>query len=291
MCAVFLRRVRAFLDSRGFTEVTTDSLVPAGAFEGTIDPLEVRFKGGSAELHTSPEIEMKRMISATLLPLYQICKCYRDDPPTGIHLREFTMLEFYRVNADYQPIMSDVRDLMNELAGRKLAFEEISVRDLVLRYTGIDLDRAVDATSLRREIESRQLLSLAADDAWDDLFFKLMIERVEPALPPETPVLVKDYPLPLGALAKRSPTGSTVERFEIYWYGMELCNGCTELEDVEELKARFEREQAGRRAQGKTAHPFPQRLLDAMQNDFPSCAGVAVGVNRLFWALEKAGLL
>ena len=78
-----------------------------------------------------------------------------------------------------------------------------------------------------------------------------------------------------------------MERFEIYWQGMELCNGCSELEDINELKATFSKEQDNRVRQGKKAHPFPRRLMEAMENGFPASAGVAVGLDRLFWCVEK----
>src|SRR5688572_7265501 len=136
--AAFLRKTRAFFDSRGLLEVMTDHVVPAGAFESTIDTLKVSWRGGSAELHTSPEIEMKTLIAANRLSIYQICRSFRDDPATPIHLREFTMLEYYRMNADYRALITDIKDLMNELSGKSLSFEEMTVRDAVKRYAGVD---------------------------------------------------------------------------------------------------------------------------------------------------------
>ena len=108
--AWLLKQVRAFLDERGLTEVSTSNLVQVGAFEASLDVLKV---GNFGELHTSPEIEMKRLLAETPVSIYQICKCYRDDPTnTGIHLKEFTMLEYYRVGADCRDLLRAFRDLM-----------------------------------------------------------------------------------------------------------------------------------------------------------------------------------
>ena len=139
--SAFLRKLRAFFDSRGFFEVQTDHVVPAGAFEGTLDTLRVSWRGGTGELHTSPEIEMKRLLAADRLPIYEICRCFRDDPATPIHRREFTMLEYYRVDADYRRCLAEMRELLTELTGRALPFEEYTVAELVREKTGIDLDR------------------------------------------------------------------------------------------------------------------------------------------------------
>jgi len=283
--AAFLKQIRGYLDSQGLVEVYTEALVPVGAFEGTIDVLQVTYQAGKAELHTSPEIEMKGVLAETGLSIYQICKCFRDDPPTGVHLREFTMLEFYRVKADYQTLIHDLKTLFNLLSGSELPFLELTMDELVEQATGIASIGSTTSEQLTSQIKERGLIALSPTDSWEDMFFKLLIEKVEPWLDPSRPVIVRDYPIALSALAKANPDGRTVQRFEIYWLGMELCNGCTELNDVAELKRRFAKEQANRSNQGKTPHQFPERLERAMSNGFPHCAGVAVGLDRLFWAL------
>lgn len=284
--AELLQKLRGFFDSLGFTEVMTSCMVPAGAFESSIDPLKVSYSTGEAELHTSPEIEMKRLLAQTKLPIYQICKCFRDDPPTSTHLREFTMLEFYRPDTDYTTLRADMKALLNAMSDRDLSFEEISMRELVIRATGIDFLAVPTSGALRKAIESRSLISLSADDDWDDMFFKLLIEKVEPSLDPDRPTLVFDYPASQAALSKLGLRTGLAERFEIYWRGMELCNGCTELTDIEELKRRFEHECRKRESLGKKAHPAPLRLFDAITGGFPPASGVAVGVDRLFKCLN-----
>jgi len=283
--AQFLREIRAFLDERGFFEVSTDYLVQAGAFESTLDPLKVTYSTGHCELHTSPEIEMKRALAETNLSIYQICKSFRDDPITGVHQREFTMLEFYRISSDYRMTIQDMKELLQRVAHRTLNFEEYTIQEAFLRATGIDLDRVREVTAFRDEIQRRQLSLVSLDDAWDDLFFKLMMEKVEPSLSAEIPTLLKDYPASLCALSKIDNRGYA-ERFEIYWHSMELCNGCTELDDLAELKTRYEQESRARRQKGKEPHPVPANLFQALES-LPPCSGVAVGLDRLFKCLHS----
>lgn len=268
--AEFLSNIRSFLDSRGYTEVTTDALVPAGAFEGTLAPIEAAHSGGKFELHTSPEIEMKCLLADSAISMYQICKCYRDDPTeTGIHLKEFTMLEFYKVHCDYRALKKEVYELFCAVAKKQLPIREITIADAIREWAGVDL------AGLRAQ----------SGETFEDTFYKLIVEKLEPNLPKDQLVLVTDYPKQAAALADVNEDG-WAERFEIYWQGMELCNGCTELQDLGELESRIYKEKEARKQLGKSAHPFPDRLYDAMKKGLPRCAGVAIGLDRLFWALH-----
>lgn len=258
--AAFLARVRRFFDERGFVEVTTKHLVPAGAFEGVIDTLQVPGRG---ELHTSPEMEMKALLSKSGLSCYQICRCFRDDPlETGIHGKEFTMLEFYSMGSDY----GSIRRLMIELLS-------------AVGYGGKVTEKTVT------ELMGGTLPPAKTGERWEDTFFRRFLEEVEPKLPADPPTLVKDYPAQIAALAALNSDGKTAQRFEIYWKGMEICNGCVELGDAKELAERIEQEQAVRKAAGKAPHPRPKGLEEALERGLPDCAGVAVGLDRLFKCL------
>ncbi len=261
--ARFLSQIRRFFDDRGYLEVSTRHLVSAGAFEGVIDSVQASHAGGKGELHTSPEMEMKALLSETSLSCYQICRCFRDDPlETGVHGKEFTMLEFYGVGLDYDGI----RKLMGDFLAH-------------LGYEGPLPEKTV------AELMQGKAPSPKKDERWEDAFFKVFLEVVEPNLPSDPPTLVKDYPAQLAALAALNPDKKTAQRFEIYWKGMEICNGCVELSDVEELKARVVSEADIRREAGKAPHPYPHLLADAMERGLPPCAGVAVGLERLFKCL------
>lgn len=267
--AEYNSKIRQFFGARNFTEVSTPLLVEAGAFEHALDSLQVRFQGGQAELHTSPEIEMKALLAETPLDIFQITKCFRDDPPTGIHYLEFHMLEFYQMAVTYRETRALIRELFSTLAGRKLEFQEWSIEEALAKFAGTSL---TDIEKIS-DVETRE-----------NLFFQLMLEKVEPALPPDIPVILYDYPASISTLAQTGANGRG-ERFECYWQGMELCNGATELGDASELKNRYALESQWRRAMGKAPHPFPQRLYDALQN-LPPCSGVAVGLDRLFRCLS-----
>ena len=280
----FIREIRSFFDSRDFLEVFTPCLVTAGAFENALDTLKVMSLTETAELHTSPEMEMKVLLASHPVPIFQICKCFRDDPDTSIHFKEFTMLEFYRPHCTYQDTRKDMKHLVEALTPYKVDFEEWSIDDIFKELTGIRLEHFPSSTDLLKKAREIGISSLSESDSWEDVFFRIMIEKIEPSLPVEKAICLYDYPASVSTLSQ--PKGAFWgERFEIFWRGMELCNGATELLSIDLLKKRYEFESTERIKLGKTPHPFPHRLAEALKT-LPPCSGVAVGLDRLFWAVR-----
>lgn len=287
----FLRRIRGFLHERGYYEVHTDHLVPAGAFEASIDAIRASGKFGNLELHTSPEMEMKALISQAHLSVFQICRAFRDDPSTSVHRFEFTMLEYYRVFGAYEGLQHEVSELFSSLAPEPVEVKRKTVKELFLDHVGVNIDDTQNAEALcaaLREISPNRLqFHVSTSDSWQDLFFKAWVTLVEPALVTDEPILVCDYPIQIAALAAPSPADARYsQRFEIYWRGMEICNGAAELQSESLLLQRHEMESLLRIKDGKLPHPRPQVLVDALRRPLPECCGVAIGLERLFAAIQ-----
>ena len=118
-----------------------------------------------------------------------------------------------------------------------------------------------------------------------------LVEKVEPHLGFPRPCILKDYPANQAALARLKPDDSSVaERFELYWAGIELANGFSELADDREQRLRFEAAIAMRRQSGHPPYPLPENFLKSMAH-LPPCAGIALGVDRLVMLLANAGSL
>lgn len=282
--SLFLYGIRRFFGQNHFLEVTTPYIVHAGAFEESLDCIQIQTTQDRKELHTSPEIEMKSLLAVTDAPIYQIAKCFRDDPPTPIHRQEFTMLEFYEPNATYYQTLSRTKELFQSLSSKPLFFQEITVENAFLNATGIRLNEARSTELLYEAISSKQIIHVSPDDTWDELYFKLLIEKVEPSFDPKIVTVLKDYPRSQAALAALSKNGEIAERFEFYWKGIELCNGCTELNDPIELEKRIKRQNFLRQQRQKPPHPIPLLLKEAVQKR-KEASGVAVGLDRLFFCL------
>ena len=295
------RALRAWFAAAGYLEVETPTLVPTPGLEPHIDPFEAAFipqtgvgQRRSLWLHTSPEYAMKRLLADGGPPLFQICKTYRNGEVSGTHNPEFTMLEFYRPNADYHAIMADLESALASLPAQRgeghlfsqLPYERLTVRDALLRHTGIDL-LLHDAQSLRKAATDIGVHVGSSTD-FDDVFFHLFLERVERKLGFGRPTFLIEYPASMASLARLKPGDARVaERVELYADGVELANGFSELIDEVEQRKRLMEEQALRRSLGRPVFELDERFLEALPK-LPPSGGIAVGLDRVLMLLLGA---
>jgi lysyl-tRNA synthetase class 2 len=305
------RLVREGLEALGYEEVETPVLLRAPGMEPPIQAFRTEFvpelgdvRGRPLWLQTSPEFAMKRLLADGWERTFQLARVFRNGEVSPTHNPEFTMLEFYRAGCDYHALMDDLEALVKRLAagmghGDRVAwrgqaldlsqpFERISVRDAMLRETGLDIRILTDAEALRSEAISRGYSVPASATSWDDVFFAVFVVAVEPTLGFERPTFLIEYPARMAALARIKPGDPTVaERFELYAAGLELANGFSELNDAAEQRARFKAEQEERRATGREVYPIDDVFLNAVGR-MPEAAGVAVGFDRLAMWLTGA---
>jgi lysyl-tRNA synthetase class 2 len=224
---------------------------------------------------------MKRLMAAGLERIVQIGKAWRAGESGPHHQPEFTIVEWYRAGAPLSRIADDCEAVVRA-AGFAAGgpFERTTVRELLRRHAGIDLAGDETAEALRAKAREAGVF-VGSAGSWDDLFFQIFLERVEPALAAGRPTFVFDWPAPLGALARRKTDDPRlVERFELYAGGLELANAFGELTDRVEQRARFEEEARTRAARGKAVYPIDERLLEALPR-MPPTSGVALGLDRL----------
>ena len=257
--AAIVTALRRWFDTQGFIEVDTPALQVSPGMEPHIMALSTDIReplGGSHRLylHTSPEFAMKKLLVAGVKQLFQICHVWRDGERTVTHSPEFTMLEWYRAGADYTRLMQDCSHLLAACAsaagtGRLKRGDRrcdpfappkrLTVPDAFRDYCGIDLLATTpDPDNPSRDLlaaEARRIGSFVSDnDSWEDIFFRLMMERIEPHLGDGVPLILCDYPVSMAALSRRSAADPRVaERFELYACGVELANGFSELTDKE----------------------------------------------------------
>ncbi|MBI2606025.1 MAG: EF-P lysine aminoacylase GenX [Deltaproteobacteria bacterium] len=310
--AAIIAEIRRFFAELEFLETDTPALVFSPGLEPHIRPMRI----GNAFLHTSPEFAMKKILARGFERIFQICRCYRLEPKSATHMPEFTMLEWYRAQknsqAGFETIMNDAEALFESLA-RKLfgatAFEteargrqdvarpwpRFTIEECFREFAGLELTQHLKTEDLawlcvERGWTSKDALthaSLTRPGAWDDLFYLVMLNGVEPALAKlGKPAIVYLYPESQAALANLTTDSRGfrwAKRFEIYAGGLELANAFDELTDAQTQRARFEKDMALRRALYGDA--FPQSPIDeeflAALASMPPSAGIALGVDRL----------
>ena len=283
--------IRAFFADRGVLEVETPILSGAGNTEPNIDSFSTAFSGhvdaGARErwLRTSPEHAMKRLLAAGVGDCYELGRVFRNGEAGQRHNPEFTMLEWYRVGWDHRRLMDETREFVSAalaLAGRAGEIAQYTYRELFISQLGIDpFTDPVD--SLRAALGGVRIDHEGLDrDDWLDL---LITHRLQPTFARDRITIVHDFPASQCALARiRADDPPVAERFELYLGPYELANGYHELTDAAEQRARFERDNARRRARGQRELQIDDRLLAALPQ-MPPCAGVALGVERLLMCM------
>jgi elongation factor P--(R)-beta-lysine ligase len=273
--AGIIQSIRYFFVEQGFLEVETPNLIPAPVPEAHIDLLPTK----QGFLHASPEQCMKRLLSEGFRKIFQICKCYRDGERGHLHLPEFTLLEWYRADADYTELMTDCEAMVCRAAHNLGMGNTIQYRDGVIDikppWERITVQNAFDSYSpvpLKEALESGR-------------FDEMTVLHIEPSLNKSKPVFLYDYPAPLASLARLKQTQPEVaERFELYMGGIELANAFSELIDPTEQETRFKKENDIREKHGKERYPLPEKFLEALKT-MPPSAGIAFGIDRLVMLL------
>lgn len=283
--AALFASIRRFFSSRGFLEVDTPLRQPVIIPESNIVPLIAE----GQYLQTSPELCMKRILAAGCDKIFQICPCFRKGERGRYHLEEFTMLEWYRLDADYRQLMDDCECLLAEVVDR-MAKDVVGTAsggeaDVFLRF---DLERPWPRLSVEDAFRRYSPLSLERSMA-GDCFEEMLVEHIEPNLGCDKPLFLYDYPVEMAALARKKPGQPTrAERFELYLHGVELANGFSELTDSDEQRQRFSNELGRIEKMGLLHGGMPERFLADLER-LPAAAGIALGVDRLFMLLTGCG--
>ncbi|HJT98808.1 MAG TPA: EF-P lysine aminoacylase EpmA [Rhodanobacteraceae bacterium] len=279
--------IRDFFAERGVLEVETPILSEAGNTEPNIESFATTFSGhvaaGSRErwMRTSPEHALKRLVALGIGDCYELGRVFRNGEAGRRHNPEFTLLEWYRVGWDHRRLIGETVEIVQRalaLAARKAEVRELTYRDLFRTELGIDalLDPVETLAAALADVRIDGG-GLSRDD-WLDL---VLTHKLQPAFPRNRITVIRDYPATQSALAKiRDGDPPVAERFELFLGPHELANGYHELTDPAEQRARFERDNARRRARGQRGMPIDERFLAALAN-MPGCAGVALGVERL----------
>jgi lysyl-tRNA synthetase class 2 len=270
--------IRGYFRAENFLEVETPVVVPSPGLDLHLDACEAT--GGY--LITSPEYQMKRLLTGGLPRVFQLARCHRQGERGALHNPEFTMVEWYRSFAGYEEVMADTEALVRAAALAAAGKPELRLGERRIQVGGPFARVTVaEAFAAHAGLAPEAMLAMAEHD--EDTYFRLLVERVEPALAArEEPVFLVDYPTSQASLARRKPSDPRVaERFELYAAGVELCNGFGELTDPIEQRARLEHDRAERARRGLPVYPVDERFLDALSRGMPRAAGNALGLDRL----------
>ncbi|MFZ5845630.1 MAG: EF-P lysine aminoacylase EpmA [Patescibacteria group bacterium] len=298
-----IRAVRNFFTEKGFHEIETPLLIARPPAESYLDVFETTLydrqrRRQKAYLSTSPEVALKKLMVAGVGNCFSLTKSFRNmETQSQLHNPEFTILEWYRVDADYQDLMIDCEQLLlsiNRLIGNKNfliyqgekidlspPWERLTVAHAFKRYSHIDLTHALTLPVMRKLAEVKGY-KVEKETTWEELFHQIFLNEVEPRLGRGKPTVLYEFPASFAALAKKKESDPRwVERFEFYIAGLELGDAYSELTDWREQEERFKKEIKEIKRLRKTIYDYDHDFIRALKTGLPKCAGIAVGVDRL----------
>lgn len=315
-----LHTIREYFNGQGFLEAETPVLVRAPSPEPQFAPLAC----GGDFLITSPEFQLKRLLTGGFEKIYRIGPAFRGNETGPLHNPEFTLLEWYRVDGTLDSLAADLEALTARLAPLSPAvddggfltlppypwrmeetapppealrvditapFERSRVADLFAAHLGVRLNNVTTLKGLMAAWGNSPIPLEGPLPDFEQAFFRLW-NRMESRLGQAAPLLITHWPAPLASLAALCPQDPTLaQRMEWMIGGIELANGFVELTDPMEQQSRFEADLAARHARGMAPLPLDRAFLDALAQGMPPAAGMALGVDRLVMLLGGAHTL
>lgn len=301
--SVIIKVLRHYFDAQDFAEVDTPSLQICPVMDVHIQGFKTMYKpmdksgDKTLYLHTSPEFDMKKLLTAGMERIYQICHAYRNGEQTKCHSPEFTIMEWYRAGDDYTALMDDCEDVLRKVAQAIgithyryndilcdpfLALERLSVADVFALYAQIDLTAILEDRDGFAEKAQEIGVRVVDGDAWDDIFHAVMAEKIEPFLGHKRPSVIYDYPVRMAVLSRKKPSDPRfAERFELYVCGVELANASSELTGAVEQRKRYDEEMVLKQQIYGESYPPDEEFFAALAYGMPESAGIALGIDRL----------
>jgi lysyl-tRNA synthetase class 2 len=298
-----IQLIRNFFTQQGFLDVLTPPAVENPGMEVHIHPFQlysaVKKQVIPKYLHTSPEFCLKQLLASPdekIDKLFSVSYCFRDEPNSPIHRHQFVMLEWYRKHERYEKIMQDVEELIqtclsstlpirSSLKNKKIVKK--TMQELFREILGIDILNYLSVASIKKLLENYPDVPVPATECeWDDYFFLLYLNKIEPEMTKYPLLLIYEFPSPLSALSTLKETDHRVcERFEVYINGIELCNCFNELTDPVEQKRRFDEQKQLKKKLYHYDLPEPLTFYDSLHKGLPASAGIALGVERLLGSI------
>lgn len=312
--ALVIKYIREYFDNLGFIEVQTPKLVKLPGMEPYLNPFKTKVidcdgNHEDAYLITSPEYCMKKLLCAGFDNIYEITSSFRNcEDKSELHNTEFTIMEWYRANADYNALMTDVENLLYQVnlklnnrsyinvKGKKIdltpPWSRLTASQLFSKFLDLSLELLLNDKDEFVKQAKLKGYNIEAEEDWEDIFYKLFLTYIEPGLGVEKPVFMIDYPAAMAALSRLKPDDKRwAERVEFYIAGIELGNGFSELIDAAEQEKRLIEERELREQMGKDLYDVDKSFIEALKAGMPPSTGIAVGIDRIvLLLLEKENI-
>ena len=304
--SAILKEIRAYLDSRGYLEVDTPTLLPL-EIGADARPFKTHHNALDLDMYMRVETELflKRLIVGGMDKVYEVGRIFRNEGMDAYHNPEFTSIEMYEAYSDYFDMMDLIEDMYKTVTqkvcgtldityqGTEIHMGEwtrMTMAQAVKKYSGADYDtwetdedaRAA-AKALGVELEHEN-----ATKGW--VLIELFDAFVEDKL--IQPTVIYDYPVENSPLAKRKPTNPAfTERFEYFICGHEYGNAFSELNDPIDQKQRMLKQIEAKRAKGNKDAQVDEDFINALEYGLPPTGGLGMGLDRFVMLLTDSATI
>ncbi len=290
----YINHLRIFFKEKRFLDVKTQTLVTCPGTEPSLDVFETEFIDGSKKqkfyLPTSPELNLKKLLSLGADRIFEIAPVFRNGEKTERHHFEFLMIEWYRAHAQLSQIKHDVIELIEYLCDqhrieRPKEVLTFTIPELFKKHCGFEIKPTTSLEELKA-LANGLGVDVKSAQTIDDYFFLIFMEKIEFQWPADRLVFIEKYPPYQAALARIGADG-WAERFEAYWQGLELANAFHELNDPHVQRQRSLEDLEKKKTLGKPIIALDEDFFKALEFGMPPSSGIALGVERLYMAMKK----
>ena len=260
-------------------------------------------------LRIATEIYLKRAVIGGVDRVFEINRNFRNEGMDSSHSPEFTALEAYEAYSDYNGMADLTRDLIQQAA--RDAFDLSEGEEIVRLADGTEYDLSGEwdridlygstSEALGEEItvetpretlvKYAERIGLEVDDyavsgkIVEDIFEELVGSKLW------APTFVYDFPEDTSPLTRyhRSRPGLT-EKWDLYVRGFETGTAYSELADPVVQRERFEAQALAAANGAPEAMVLDEDFLIAMEQGFPPCGGMGMGIDRLLMVLTGQGI-
>ncbi len=260
-------------------------------------------------LRLATAIYPKRAVVGGVDRVFEMNRNFRNEGMDSSHSPEFTSLEAYEAYSDYNGMADLTRDLIQQAArdAFDLSEGEEIVRladgteyDLSGQWDRIDLygstsealgEEITVETPRETLVKHAERIGLEVDDyavsgkIVEDIFEELVASKLW------APTFVYDFPEDTSPLTRyhRSRPGLT-EKWDLYVRGFETGTAYSELADPVVQRERFEVQALAAANGDPEAMVMDEDFLIAMEQGFPPCGGMGMGIDRLLMVLTGQGI-
>ena len=304
----FIRELRNYLDKKGYLEVETP-ILNNKASGALAKPFITHHNALDIDLflRIAPETYLKRAIVGGFTKVFEIARCFRNEGIDATHLQDFTMIEGYCAYYNYKDNMKFLREMLQEVIYKLFGtlnisvgdkevdlsgeWEVVSFRDLLLRYSDIDLKVYDTKEKLLKKILDDKL-EIDSDTPLENLGYGNLVDQLYKKVARVNvinPLFLTEHPIELSPLARANDDNPEItDRFQLVINGAEIINGYSELVDPQEQERRL-LEQAKLKAGGDDeAMPMDYDYISAMECGMPPISGWGMGIDRIVQLLTNS---